>query len=169
MTKETKKDASEYFRDSFKGKNYWTKKLKPKYEHFSRACFLFILLRYKMHRMASHPDNIRKNSKQGGGESAAVTLFATDFQLVCEFLLTEWLQKESRTFSSLAKSDLKKWFLRCGDGEIWFLFVFCTNFKHTIWPMAVRTGKSSKSQWSWWKILTKSLNWIWNENHFVYL
>jgi len=82
LTKETKKDASEYFRDSFKGKNYWTKKLKPKYEHFSRACFLFILLRYKMHRMVSHPDNIRKNSKQDGGESAAVTLFATDFKLV---------------------------------------------------------------------------------------
>lgn len=47
MTKETKKDASESFRDSFKGKNYWIKKLKPKYEHFLRACFLFIHLSYK--------------------------------------------------------------------------------------------------------------------------
>jgi len=63
-----------------------------------------------------------------------------------EFLLTERLQKESRTLSSLAKSDFKNDFYRYGDGEIWFLFVFCTNFKHTIWPMAVRTVKSSKSQ-----------------------
>lgn len=30
-----------------KGKNYWIKKLKPKYEHFLRACFLFIHLSYK--------------------------------------------------------------------------------------------------------------------------
>lgn len=47
MTKETKKDANESFRDSFKGKNYWIKKLKPKYENFLRACFLFIHLSYK--------------------------------------------------------------------------------------------------------------------------
>lgn len=48
MTKEAKKDASESFRDSFKGKNYWIKKLKPKYEHFLRAfCFLFIHLSHK--------------------------------------------------------------------------------------------------------------------------
>ncbi len=41
MTKETKKDASESFRDSFKGKNYWIKKLKPKYEKKIESLFSF--------------------------------------------------------------------------------------------------------------------------------
>lgn len=80
-----------------------------------------------MHRMVSHPDNMRKNSKQGGEGSAAVTLFATDYKLVGEFLLTEWLQKESRTLSSCEISIwFQKWFLRCHteDGEIWFWFLY---------------------------------------------
>lgn len=35
---------------------------------------------------------------------------------------------------------------------------FCKNFKHTIWPMAVRTGKSSKSQ-NTHKKLELNMNW----------
>lgn len=171
MTKETKKDVSEYFRDSFKGKNYWTKKLKPKYEHFSRACLLFILFRYKMHRMVSHPDNMRKNSKQGGEGSAAVTLFATDYKLVGKFLLTKWLQKRiqnalfSQNFHLISKmiSQMSHW----GWRNLVLVFVQSSSTQSGQWLFVPEEAQNLDKPWG--KILTKSLNWLWTENHFVYL
>lgn len=101
MTKETRKDANESFKDSFMTKSYRTKnlQLKPKHEHFSRACFLFILqVKIFINSQATaHPpkgknyslstgwrrilsnNEVELKTRCGGG--AAETLFSTAFKL----------------------------------------------------------------------------------------
>lgn len=94
MTKETKKDANESFRDSFNGKNYWIKKLKPKYEHFSRACFLFIRLRYKKPGLIVQKWHLLQSQHRIGVASSQTIQAGTQCKSSCDSfcnrLLTCW-------------------------------------------------------------------------------